>query len=145
VIDYNIAQDFAKMSVDPCDENVSLESLLKRSDQLRTDMENIHLKTAADKKTYTVSALLYIVETPLSRMPASIEKSLKLVVCLVETSRFPGIEELSMDEFGSHILSDQDPEIKILIISLCLWKLGERWAYKVSVNMLIMFQYLELI
>ncbi len=60
---------------------------MRRVDMVRTEVENIHIMSAADKKEYTVSALLH----------------------MAESSRFPSPEELTLDENGNPILSDQDP------------------------------------
>ncbi len=59
----DIAQDFAKMSVDPCYENVSLESLMKRVEQVRTEVENVHVRVPSEKIDYNVAALPFMVET----------------------------------------------------------------------------------
>ena len=63
MITYDIPQDLAKMSIDPCDENVSLESIMKRLDQVHTEMKNVHIKVPSDKREVNVAPLLFVVET----------------------------------------------------------------------------------
>ncbi len=100
---FDIAQDFATMSVDPCDDKVSLESV-RGVDQIRTDSENIHLKTP---KRRDCIAILYISESsrmptaqPRRRKPAFVTHDNEASLC-VESSRIPKYDELTVDEEGN--------------------------------------------
>jgi hypothetical protein len=63
VIACNVAQDFATISIDPCEDKVSLESLVKY-DQIQ---KNFHLKTAQEKRLYTLTAIFFMLES--SKIP----------------------------------------------------------------------------
>ncbi len=75
---------------------------MKRLDQVHTEMDNVHIKvlSLSDKREVNVAPLLFV----------------------VETSRIPEIEELSMDKYGNRITSDQDPSSENLGLSTLKWE-----------------------
>ena len=73
---------------------------MKRVDQVHTELENVYVKVVTEKREVNVAPLIYV----------------------VETSRIPGIEELSMDESGNRITSDQDPGPENLGLSTLKWE-----------------------
>ena len=85
------------LPVDPSDIKITLESLVRKVDKIRSQICGLHVKDER-KTSYPVNCIWHIFNS----------------IITLEAGRAPGVDDLTDDDDGNLIISELDPEALIM-------------------------------